>query len=194
MIITIYSGKGGVGKSLLTAQLIYNGFEAIDLDPFGDIYDRFEDKAIYLNEDEEIPDLSDVNSDIVLDFKGGKDKRLHKALDQSDLLIIPVIPSRESVSTTIKSLEYIDNDIPKLFVINMIDKESNLNETIEVLSDMVEDFKYTTVRLSKAYRTAVNNNQSIIDMSKEKGIRGGAYRTHGKEIQKFLDHVEGFRV
>jgi len=194
MIISMYSGKGGVGKSFLTAQLIHNGFEAIDLDPFGDIFDRYEDKSIYLNEDEEIPDLSSIKSDLVLDFKGGKDKRIHNALDQSDLLIIPVIPSRETVSTTIKTIDYIDHDIPKLFVFNIVGKKSNLEQTIEVLNDMIKDFKYSIVRYSEAYLTSVNNSQGIIQMSKEKGIRGGAYTTHAREIQQFLNKVEEFRV
>jgi len=194
MKIVIWSGKGGVGKSLLTSNLIYNGFEAIDLDPFGDIFDRFEDKSIYLEEHEAIPDLMDFKGDIVLDFKGGKDKRLKGALDQADLLIIPVVPSLESVSTTLKSIDYINHDIKKLFVINMIDKDSNLEETLEVLQDNIEEeIIYTTIKLSKAYRTAINNNESIITMSERKGIKGSAYRTHSKEIKAFLDKVEEFR-
>ena len=194
MKVVIWTGKGGNGKSFLTAQLIYNGFEAIDLDPFGDIFDRFEDKSIYLEEYEEIPDLSGIEGDIVLDFKGGKDRRLKGALDKADLLIIPVVPSRESVATTLKSIEYINHDIKKLFVINMIDKDSNLEDTLEVLRDSIEEeIVYSTIKLSKAYRTSINNNESIVAMAEEKSLRSGAYRTHSKEIKAFLNKVEEFR-
>lgn len=72
------------------AMLSNNDFECIDLDPFGDIYDRFQDKSIYIKEDKEIPDLSNQDGDIVCDFKGGKDKRLFSTLKISDLLIIPL--------------------------------------------------------------------------------------------------------
>lgn len=194
MKIIVWTGKGGSGKSFLTAQLIYHGFEAIDLDPFGDIFDRFEEQSIYLEEHEEIPDLSSIESDVVLDFKGGKDRRLKPALERADLLIIPVVPSRESVATTLKSIEYIDSDIKKLFVINMIDKNSNLEDTIDVLKDSLEEeVNYCTIKLSKAYRTSINNNESIVAMGEEKSLRAGAYRSHAKEIRNFLNKVEEYR-
>ena len=197
MKVVIYSGKGGCGKSMLTAQLIYNGFEAIDLDPFGDIFDRFEDKSIFIEENEAIPwkELNKEQGDIVIDFKGGKDSRLKEALDNSDLLIIPVIPSIESINTTLKTIDYIGNtSIKILFVINMIEKPINLKETVEVLNEfMGEEIDYATIKLSKAYRTSINNNESIIAMAKRGGIQGSPYKTHRKEIEAFLDKVEAYR-
>jgi len=198
MKVVVWSGKGGVGKSFIVANLLYaenNKWECCDLDPFGDIYDRFTDKSIYIEEDEDIPDLSNEEGDIIFDFKGGKDKRLFSTLEISDLLIIPLVPSLESLSTTLKSLDYISHiKIKKLFVINMVDKDINVVDTIEVINDHLGyDIEYTTIKQSKAYRTAINNGKSIIAMAKRKGIAGSAYRTHSKEIQTLLDKVETYR-
>jgi chromosome partitioning protein len=181
--ITICNFKGGVGKSLIAHQLITSfGYEGMEIDPYGSLAERIPKRVKKIDIDAKA--LPKVHNTI-FDFGGFDDIKLHLAIDQSDLVIIPFIPTLESVQGTVDTLNRVKHcDKPLLMVANMVQKPADVEDAkfvfAEVLQSEVEIF---SVPLSIALQTAINENRSIIELASQGGIRAYAYKKAKKIIE-----------
>jgi len=182
--ITIANFKGGVGKSLLAHQLITcYGYYGVEIDPYGSLKERLPDKVMRVDIDEK--NLPNTPENSVFDFGGFDDIKLDQAIQRSDLIIVPFIPTLESVQGTVDTLGRIkDHDTPILMVANMVQKEEDVKDAKfvfeEVLGFEVEIYQ---IPMSIALQTAINENRAITELASQKGIRAYAY----KKAQKIID-------
>lgn len=193
MNITIANFKGGVGKSLIAHQLITSyDYKGIEIDPYGSLSERLPDKVIKVDiASKQIPK---VNENTVFDFGGFDDVKLDLAVKQSDLIIIPFIPTLESVQGTIDTLNRVKlHDKPILLVANMVQKPDDVNDAKfvfeEVLGFEVEIYQ---IPVSVALQTAINENKSIIELSKQSGIKAYAYKKANKIINGLMDVISNY--
>jgi len=184
MSITITNFKGGVGKSLIAHQLItcfdYNG---VEIDPYGSLYERLPDKVIKI--DVTAKTLPDTPEQTVFDFGGFDDIKLDQAIERSDLIVIPFIPTLESVQGTLDTLNRVKvHDKPILMVANMVQKPEDVNDAKfvfeEVLGFEVEIYQ---MPISVALQTAINENKAITELAQQGGIKAFAYKKAKKLIE-----------
>ena len=189
MSITIANFKGGVGKSLIAHQLITSyDYKGVEIDPYGSLSERLPDKVIKVDITDKV--LPDVAEKSIFDFGGFDDIKLDQAIKKSTLVIVPFIPILESVQGTLDTLNRIKiHDKPILLVANMIQKIEDVEDAKfvfeEVLGFEVEIFH---IKTSIALQTAINENKSIIELSKQSGIKAYAYKK-AKQVIENLNNV-----
>ena len=196
--VIINNYKGGMGKSLIAHQLITGSeFFGIEIDTFGNLSDRLPEQVQFIpvDEDFEIPD----GMNIVLDMGGYKDHREDYLISGSTLVIVPFVPTLESVMSTMSMLESIKHhNTPFLFVANMVKKGKKVEALIEdALKNFQEvlgnrEIESITIPQSDALRTAINENVSVIELANRPGIMGTAYRPIAKKIQELINIVESY--
>ena len=183
--LTICNFKGGVGKSLIAHQLItsydYNG---IEIDPYGSLADRLPDRVQKIDiTAQTLPEAENT----IFDFGGFDDIKLDQAIEQSDLVIVPFIPTLESVQGTADTLMRIKElDRPILLVANMVQKPEDVKEAQFVFEDLLQtELEIFQIPLSIAFQTAINENRSILELANQGGIKAYAY----KKAKKILEDL-----
>jgi len=174
--ITICNFKGGVGKSLLAHQLITSfGYRGIEIDPYGSLADRLPERVEKV--DITATTLPQVENTI-FDFGGFDDRKLDLAIEQSGLILVPFIPTLESVQGTADTLLRIKGfEVPILLVANMVQKPEDVQDAKFVFEDLLQtELEIFQIPLSIAFQTAINENRSILELADQGGIKGFAYR------------------
>lgn len=195
--IVICNFKGGVGKSLIAHQLITSyDYKGIEIDPYGSLSLRLPQKVqkvdIYASE------LPEITKNTIFDFGGFDDLKLEQSIKLSSLVIIPFIPTFESVQGTIDTVNMIKNidppleslNVPVLFLANMSQKQNDINEAYNLFkNELKTNIALFTMPLSVALQTAINENRSIIEMAQGKGLRAYAYKKAASIIIELHDTI-----
>jgi cellulose biosynthesis protein BcsQ len=175
--IVICNFKGGTGKSAIAHQLItgYN-FSGIEIDPYGSLADRLPEKV--LKDDLESNELMHNSSDTVFDFGGFDSPKLDIAINQSDLILVPFIPTLESVQTTLDTLLRIkDFNKPILLVSNQAQKPKDIEDAQNVfVENLGVELELVAIPYSIGLQTAINENTSVKKLAEQKGLQGFMYR------------------
>jgi len=190
--LTICNFKGGVGKSLIAHQLITSyGYHGIEIDPYGSLADRLPDKVQRIDiTAKSFPQFQNT----VFDFGGFDDIKLDLAILQSDLVIIPFIPTLESVQGTVDTLVRIkDLDRPILMVANMVQKPNDVNDAKFVFEDLLQnEIEIFQIPLSISFQTAINENKSILELASQGGIRTYAYKKAKKILEDLHNLIQSY--
>jgi len=189
--ITICNFKGGVGKSFLAHQLITSfGFNGVEIDPYGSLSDRLENV-------EQIPlenKTLETYSNTVFDFGGFNDIKLEQAINQSDLVIIPLNATIETLQSTIDTLNVVKEfDRPILFVANMVQKAEDIKEINSIINEILGfECEIFILPLSVAYQTAINNNVSILELADAGGLKSFAYKKAAENIRELKRTIDNY--
>ena len=198
MVLSIINEKGGQGKSMIAHQLITSfGYKGFEIDPYGSLAERLPEsvKSIPLNS-VSLPKVEDDN--IVFDFGGFADKKTKEAISVSDLVIVPFIPTLESVQATEGTISnilphLIEFEKPLLLVANMVVKEADINDALIVFADTigisVNDLDYGIIPQLTSIQSAINENISVIEMAKRGGFKGHPYRKAAQRIHELHDKI-----
>ncbi|SMC10180.1 chromosome partitioning protein [Nitratiruptor tergarcus DSM 16512] len=169
--ITICNFKGGVGKSLIAHQLITSfGYKGVEIDPYGSLAQRLPQHVQKIDIDAKaVPEVDSA----IFDFGGFDDIKLDLAIQRSELVIIPFIPTLESVQGTVDTLNKVKLfDKPILMVANMVQKPADVEDARFVFTDVLQsEVEIFSIPLSIALQTAINENKSIIELANQGGIR-----------------------
>jgi chromosome partitioning protein len=192
--ITICNFKGGVGKSLIAHQLITSfGYEGIEIDPYGSLADRLPDRVQKIDiAQKSLPQVENT----IFDFGGFDDTKIDQAIAQSDLVIVPFIPTLESVQGTADTLIRIQElDTPILLVANMVQKPQDVEDAKFVFEDLLQtQIEIFQIPLSVAFQTAINENKSIFELAAEGGIKAFAYKKAKKILEDLNSSIQLYTV
>lgn len=193
MNITIVNFKGGVGKSMIAHQLITGfGFRGCEIDPYGSLSDRLPEKVNRIEIQEKY--LAQPMEETIFDFGGFDDIKLDQAIRYSDLVIIPFIPTLETIQGTVDTLVRVARmDKPILMVPNMSQKENDINDAKFVFEETLGfEIEMFPIPMSVALQTAINENCSIIELSQQGGIKGYAYRKSSNMIRELHTKIREY--
>lgn len=190
MNITIVNFKGGVGKSMIAHQLITGfGFRGYEVDPYGSLSDRLPEqvKKIEIQEKQ----LTQPEQATIFDFGGFDDVKLDQAVAYSDLVIIPFIPTLETIQGTVDTLVRVaPMNKPILLVPNMSQKENDINDAKFVFDETLGfEVEMFALPMSVALQTAINENCSILELSNQGGIKAYAYRKSANLIRDLHEKI-----
>lgn len=186
--------KGGVGKSLIAHQLITSfNYRGVEIDPYGSLSLRLPDRVVKVDiYDKELPEIIE---NTVFDFGGFDDHKLEQSIELSSIILIPFIPTLESVQGTIDTINIIKNinspDIPVLFISNMSQKQNDINEAYGLFKkELKNNAGLFSMPLSIALQTAINENKSVIEMAQGKGLKAYSYRKAASIIMELHDKIQ----
>lgn len=177
MNITIVNFKGGVGKSMIAHQLISGfGFRGCEIDPYGSLSDRLPNEVNRIEIQEKY--LPVPEEETIFDFGGFDDIKLDQAIGYSDLIIIPFIPTLETIQGTVDTLIRVaPMNKPILMVPNMSQKENDINDAKFVFEETLGfEVEMFPIPMSVGLQTAINENKSIIELTQQGGIKAYAYK------------------
>jgi|GEM_PF-717346 len=177
MNITIVNFKGGVGKSMIAHQLITGfGFYGYEIDPYGSLSDRLPESVERV--DIQQKSIEKPIKETIFDFGGFDDIKLDQAIGYSDLILIPFIPTLETIQGTVDTLVRVASaNKPILMVPNMSQKENDIGDAKFVFEDTLGfEVEMFPIPMSVALQTAINENRSIGELSKQGGIKAYAYK------------------
>lgn len=114
----------------------------------------------------------------VFDFGGFDDKKIVEAAGMSDLLLVPFIPTPESMQGTVKTVNRLKSlDRPILFVANMAQKPGDVEDAAFVFREILEtEAEIFSLPLSVALQTAIFENRSVLELAEQTGLKKFAYK------------------
>lgn len=195
MNITIVNFKGGVGKSMIAHQLITGfGFRGCEIDPYGSLSDRLPERVERI--DIRQKRLERPEEATIFDFGGFDDVKLDQAIEHSDLVIIPFIPTLETIQGTVDTLVRVaPMNKPILLVPNMSQKEGDIHDAKFVFDETLGfEVEMFPLPMSVALQTAINENRSIIELSQQGGIKAYAYRKSANLIRNLHAKISEYEV
>lgn len=193
MNVTIVNFKGGVGKSMIAHQLITGfGFEGCEIDPYGSLSDRLPENVSRIDVREK--HLNTPLQETIFDFGGFDDVKLDQAVAYSDLIVIPFIPTLETIQGTMDTLVRVAAmNKPILMVPNMSQKENDINDAKFVFEETLGfEVEMFPIPMSVALQTAINENKSIIELSKQGGIKAYAYKKGANLMHRLYEKIREY--
>lgn len=189
MIITVYSLKGGVGKSSISSNLTLElGLKLIDNDPFGgvtELLNKGKKKKIAYSVHEDSHSIP-KSKNTVYDFGCFKDNRTHSIIEKSTVVIIPTLHSYSDIKTTVFTIMKIQELGQKniIVAINRLNTSSKkqigskkvlrdyveTKEHIETLCKKnkinIDDILFVGIRENKAWSKSTSKGKSINQLAK----------------------------
>lgn len=194
MNITIVQFKGGMGKSMIAHQLITGfSYKGVEIDPYGSLANRLPDSVISIPINKK--DLDKPTENTIFDFGGFDDIKIDQAIKYSDLVIVPYVPTVESVQSTIDTLQRIVMcNKPILLIANMALKKEDVIDASAVFFDVL-GFEVETffIPMSPTLQTAINENQSVIALAQQPGIKAYAYKKMAATIQELHNVILSYQ-
>ncbi|MDK2063345.1 ParA family protein [Aliarcobacter butzleri] len=195
MSITFFTIKGGVGKTTLSVQVAQMlGYDYITNDGHSAVVDLLdEDRALLVSESEkEIPFFKNV----VYDFGGFKDLRIKNIIENSDVVVIPTLMSRNDIKATIATLEevsLINKNI--VIVLNRSKSIEKAEELKEFLKDEIKLLKikanisYVIIREANVLELSSFDCESIVKKAKANKFSMYIYRNVIEDMSNLIQTI-----
>lgn len=191
MNITLCNFRRGVGKSLIAHQLIQGfGLNGVEVDPFGALAKKLPGKVEKIRAGTKLLHTEYTNT--VFDFGGFEDAKLYQAVEMSNIILVPFIPTDEALETTRNTIAKINGyNTPILLIANMVHDPSDIDGFKIYFSDVIgHDPLMYHFPLNMAYQSCYNDNVCITDMISTPRGADMAYINAAKSIMDLYTLIE----
>lgn len=184
MIISVLNKKGGVGKTPFALSL------AKDLKLFLQSNDNSTIEQLY-------PNMAKISKEpqllvnCVYDFGGFVDKGMLNIIKNSNYIIIPTLPTYNSILRsieTISELEKFNKNI--LVLITGYSEESKREELEKAFKNKFDFLKYFYFRQSKIVENSIVYGMSFTELYSQSGLSKSSYKKFFKEYEKLLNYLK----
>ena len=190
--IGVLNDKGGVGKSAIVQQIaLANDLLIIELDPYGNLSTRLEGVTAF-EQGEKV--VLPKKGGFVVDFGGFAHEQEDAIIASLDVLCVPFTATAEAVETTYNMIARIKHiDIPILFIANRVvkkDEKASIS-AFKLFSKLLEDgANLGYIMESRTIQSAVNNAFNIIEVAKEKGIKGQPFKNMAGQLEQLFKTIK----
>lgn len=186
MIVTIGNVKGGAGKSTVAFNIGVwlsqnSNVQFIDLDPQQTLNDTIEVRTELGFEPkikkalQKVPDSFSPDIDYVIDVSVADKEAMFKALDKSDIVIVPCPPSQSDVWATGKFVDMLKLLYPKLTVVLFVNRadthwaNKDNDETTNALKQIKNcNFLETRLHNRNSYRKSFSEGLAVFEQRSDK--------------------------
>lgn len=209
MKISVYSGKGGDGKTPIATNIALDRDYAIGTNEHFHVFDSFipDYKLMALKANEAFPEIPD-HIDIVFDLAGSiteNSKSIISALDQSDTVIVPISNEIKALNSGIGTLREVHRFTDQILVVTTkLDKErkdsfqddwtkGSAFKTVEAQIRANIDFPVDIVPLkrSKAFDAIFEREQSINQIMQADPLARYNFRDVASQFDAIYTFIDG---
>ncbi|MDD5717873.1 MAG: ParA family protein [Sulfuricurvum sp.] len=171
MILSVINKKGGVGKTPISFSL------AKDLGFYLQSNDNSVIESIY-------PDMAKITEhpalldNCVYDFGGFVDAGVLKIIKESDAVLIPCSTDYNSIIRTVETIDEIQPYAKMIIVlVTKTEKEGDFSSVENAVSKHFDEIQFFELRLSKAFKNAIETGLSLTELYHETPLSKSAYKT-----------------
>lgn len=192
MIITVYSFKGGVGKTPISINLaLHFGYSIVTNDVYTPLEKIFPKKNLLkLMPKDRLPEFGKVN--VVIDLAGSMESRSVIALKQSDVVIVPVICDRDVLDMTLNFIKEIEPFNKNIIIIMTRSIGSKEEKDLEYVSNVIGqfyDYPIFPLRKSTAFDHVKKHKKSIQKIVEEDKILARPFKKINEQMNKIIAHL-----
>lgn len=184
MVVSIYSTKGGVGKTSLANSLSRDmGLKYItnDLSVVVGNYNKasYHGKTITLKQN------------TLYDFGGFKSEEALKIATQSDIVLIPVINDANAVMKALMALKELKEVVNVYVIATMIDNKKDYTEIKQVINHHFPQREVIYFRRTKLLKNAMDAKQGALSFL-QNNKNAHVYRNSVKDYEKIFSLVKEY--
>lgn len=207
--ISVYSGKGGDGKTPIATNIVLDRDYALGTNEHFHVFDSFipDYQLMALKANEEFPEVPD-HIDIVFDLAGSiteNSRSIISALSQSDMVIVPISNEIKALNSGIGTLREVRRFTPNILVVaTKLDKErkdtfqddwtqGSAFKTVEAQIRANIDFDVDIVPLkrSKAFDAIFEREQSIRQVMQGDALARYNFRDVAAQFDAIYTFIDG---
>lgn len=190
--LMIFNAKGGTGKTAIALNLALTHDYGIMTNDRLSIVEQVlpEDKYKILSKNEELPVLPS-DWPIIFDFGGYPDKRASEALRAAQFILIPVLPHRENIQTSldfIKSMLRYKKPSEILLIINQTtgDQYKALSEPFKHFYPELPIFN---IKKSAAFAWMVEHKVSIEELCLKNKLHARHFKPVAEQFNRITEYL-----
>lgn len=190
--LMIYNHKGGVGKTALTLNFALTlKYGVITNDRFS-IIDQVlpEQQYMILKKEEQLPDIP-ADWPVIFDFGGYPDQRAISALKMSEFIIIPILPHKENLQTSLNFMEEIRSYKEERKIIIVINQ--TIGNQYEQIRREIKRFypKMAVMNLKKsmAFTWLSEQKKSIAELVKTNKLQARHFKAVSEQFNNIADYT-----
>lgn len=185
MRIMVYNFKGGVGKTGIALNIAltmdFNYITNEVLNPLEDLLE--EGTYIKLRRDQNVPILDD-EFNVVYDFGGYIDKRAIKALNDSDVVIIPTKNEQLDLTVTVNTIQEIEPYNNNIIVVANMSEKGDFESVQAVMNNNYPEYKVFEIKKSRAIPNIFVKKISVQAMTEKGGLNAWNFK---KVNEQFIE-------
>lgn len=187
MKITVFSLKGGVGKTSISVNLALTlKYGVITNDIYTPLERVISKKSLLkLQQNQNIPKLPD-SFNIIFDFGGFVDSRVIEVVKMSDYIIIPTTSSYLDLQLAINTIEEIKSYNNKIIIVaNMLTIVKDYEIIKESLKKMHYKYPIMPIKKTASIKNIFSNKESVESLVS----KGGLSRYHYQNAKSQFDNL-----
>lgn len=182
MVVSVFSTKGGVGKTVISYSLAKDlGMRYITND-FSAAVNAFSIKNQAKHVIKNIPFYEDT----IYDFGGFKDSNVDEIIAKSDLLIIPMVADVNSIMKGLQAISKYKHT-RKLVVGNMVENEKDRKALTLVMNKYFPDEKLVFFRKGRLLRNSLEEKKSATELYRESAKNKLHYKSQFSDYETVLN-------
>ena len=190
MAITVFSAKGGVGKTLTSLNLAYTKQWMIitndTLSPLQTVMKK--EHLLKLKPDQEIPTIKS-DAPIIFDMGGHLDPRVIKAIKQSTKVIIPFLVDEMTMKVTALTIKEVEQYSKNIILLANKIKTDNEFEMAKMAMSIICDYPVLRLKESKALPKIFSSKESIKQMISKGGLKKYHYQSVNDQFEDLIQEI-----
>lgn len=179
--LTVFNAKGGVGKTAIALHFALTFNYGVVTNDRLSIIDGVldENRYIILEKNAPLPDFPD-DWPLIFDFGGYPDDRAIEALNLSQYILVPILPSTDILQANLNFIQEVKNYKEKIIIIINQTSGGQFEEIRRVVKTYFPNLPVFNIKKSAALAWMINYKMSILELV-------GIYTLHARNFGMVTD-------
>lgn len=190
--LMIFNAKGGVGKTAIALNLALTHDYGIVTNDRLSIVEQVlsPDKYIILSKNQDIPEMP-AEWPIIFDFGGYPDKRALAALQTAQLVLIPVLPHKENLQTSLNFIQEVEKYKSPREIILIVNQtiDNQYKAVSEAFRHFYPELAIFNIKKSTAFVWMIEHKISIEELCLRHKLHARHFRPVAEQFSRIVEHL-----